>query len=112
MARQVDRPACPDAPAWLAGSLLARWAELAPVFWRMGTLTELETGILARFIVAENNYLQISNQLQRALASGDGEDTNRWLSAQDKVIKQIQTLGEALGLTAEKRKAMGWTLPI
>lgn len=111
MARQVDRPACPEAPAWLAGSLLARWAELAPVFWRMGTLSELEAGTLARYILAENNYLKVSDRLQTALTSGDAEETGKWLAAQDKLIKQILTLGETLGLTAEKRKAMGWTLP-
>lgn len=111
MARQVERPACPEAPAWLAGSLLARWAELAPVFWRMGTLSELEAPILARYIVAENNYLQASNQLQKAMSSADGEDAAKWIGVQDKLLKQILTLGETLGLTAEKRKAMGWTLP-
>ena len=110
MSRPAERPACPEAPAWLAGSLLARWTELAPVFWRMGTLSELEVNTLARYILAENNYLQVSNLLQSALATGDAEDANKWLSAQDRLIKQILTLGEALGLTAEKRKAMGWTL--
>ena len=107
----AKRAEAPEAPAWLAGSLRERWAELAPAFWRMGTLSELETGILARYIVAENNYLQVSNQLQSALARGDGEDAGKWLSAQDKLIRQIITLGEALGLTAEKRKTMGWSLP-
>lgn len=111
MANRIKPPAIPDAPAWLSGALLKRWDELAPIFTRMGTLSELEAGTLARYIVAENNYLQISNQLQRALANGDGEDAGRWLSAQDKVIRQILTLGETLGLTAEKRKAMGWFLP-
>ena len=111
MAKPITPPPVPSAPAYLAGSLLARWNELAPVFARMGTLTDLEVGILARYLIAENNYLQVSNQLQNALASGDGESANKWISAQDKLIKQILTLGEALGLTAEKRKAMGWTLP-
>lgn len=101
----------PAAPTWLAGSLRARWNELAPVLFRMGTLTELEAGILARMIVAENNYLQVSNLLQQALSAGDGENANKWLAAQDKLIKQIQTLGSDLGLSAEKRKAMGWKLP-
>ena len=108
MAKAIQIPAAPE---WLAGSLRARYAELAPVFTRMGTLTALETGILARYIVAENNYLQISNELQRALSAGDGEEAGRWLAAQEKINRQILTLGEALGLTAEKRKAMGWTLP-
>lgn len=101
----------PEAPEWLQGSLRQRWAELAPIFWRMGTLTDLEVNTLARYILAENNYLQASNLLQQALAKGDGEDAGRWLNAQDKLIRQILLLGEALGLTAEKRKAMGWTLP-
>ena len=111
MANRIKAAAIPDAPAWLSGVLLKRWDELAPVFTRMGTLTDLETGILARYIVAENNYLQASNRLQSAMAAGDGEEANRWLTVQDKLNKQILTLGEALGLTAEKRKAMGWTLP-
>ena len=111
MSKPVREIPVPAPPAWLAGSLRERWDELAPIFTRMGTLSELEAGTLARYIVAENNYLQISNQLQRALANGDGEDAGRWLSAQDKVIRQILTLGETLGLTAEKRKAMGWFLP-
>lgn len=101
----------PEAPGWLAGSLKGRWDELAPVFWKMGTLTELEAGILARYIVAENNYLQVSNLLQTSLSHRDGEGANKWLSAQDRLIRQMDTLGERLGLTAEKRKAMGWALP-
>lgn len=101
----------PEAPAYLAGSLRSRWDELAPTFYNMGTLSDLETGILARYIISENNYLQASNRLQSALSIGDAEDANKWISAQDKLIRQIQSLGEALGLTAEKRKAMGWTLP-
>ena len=111
MANRIKAPAIPEAPVWLTGSLLKRWDELAPVFTRMGTLSDLEVGILARYIVAENNYLQASNRLQSAMAAGDGEEANRWLTVQDKLNRQILTLGEALGLTAEKRKAMGWTLP-
>ena len=111
MSKSPNIPAIPAPPAWLAGSLRDRWEDLAPVFWRMGTLSDLEAGILARYIVAENNYLQASNLLQQAMARGDSEDANRWLSAQDKLIRQIDSLGQTLGLTAEKRKAMGWTLP-
>lgn len=111
MAKQNPQLPVPAAPAWLAGSLRQRWDELAPIFTRMGTLSELETGNLARYIVAENNYLQVSNNLQRALSSGDAEDVGKWLTAQEKLIRQIITLGETLGLTAEKRKAMGWTIP-
>lgn len=111
MAKTAKALPVPEVPGWLAGSLRDRWNELAPIFTRMGTLTDLEAGILARYIVAENNYLQASNKLQEAMASGDGEEASRWLTVQDKLIRQTLTLGETLGLTAEKRKAMGWTLP-
>lgn len=111
MAKAIRPPEVPEAPSYLAGALRDRWDELAPVFARMGTLSYLETSILAKYIVAENNYLQASNQLQKAMGAADGEDAAKWVGVQDKLLKQILTLGEALGLTAEKRKAMGWTLP-
>ena len=98
MSKPADSPA---PPIWIAGSLRQRWNELAPTFYRMGTLSELEAGILARYIVAENNYLQVSNLLQIALSSRDGEASNKWLSAQDRLIKQMETLGQSLGLTAD-----------
>ena len=101
----------PPPPIWLAGSLRSRWNELAPTFYQMGTLTDLEVGILASYIVAENNYLQVSNLLQQAINSGDGDAANKWLAAQDRLTKQTLTLGTALGLTAEKRKSMGWSIP-
>lgn len=111
MAKPIKTPPVPEAPSYLAGALRERWDELAPIFTRMGTLSYLEISILAKYIVAENNYLQASNQLQRAMSAADGEDAAKWIGVQDKLLKQILTLGETLGLTAEKRKAMGWTLP-
>lgn len=101
----------PEAPGWLQGTLRQRYAELAPVFYRMGTLSALEVNTLARYILAENNYLQVSTFLQNALSSGDAEEATKWLTAQDRLLKQISSLGEMLGLTAEKRKAAGWVLP-
>ena len=111
MAKPIKPVPVPDPPSYLAGALRERWNELAPIFTRMGTLSYLETSLLAKYIVAENNYLQATNQLQLAMASADGEDAAKWINVQDKLLKQILTLGEPLGITAEKRRVMGWTLP-
>ena len=73
----------------------------------MGPVTRMEL----RKISELHPYLQASNQLQRAMSAADGENAAKWIGVQDKLLKQILTLGETLGLTAEKRKAMGWTLP-
>ena len=56
-----------------------------------------------------NHITPFSNT--KAISAADGEDAAKWIGVQDKLLKQILTLGETLGLTAEKRKAMGWTLP-
>ena len=64
-------------------------------------------------LLSETGYDKdtLRSEAQALQAAGDGEEANRWLTVQDKLNKQILTLGETLGLTAEKRKAMGWTLP-
>lgn len=111
MGKPIEQPPVPGAPAWLAGSLRDRWAELAPVFYRMGTLSELEAGTLARYILAENNYLQVSNYVQGAITAADPEDAAKWLLAQDRLTKQILTLGDELGLTPKARRARGLTAP-
>lgn len=63
------------------------------------------------YILAENNYLQVSNYVQGAITSADPEDAAKWLLAQDRLTKQILTLGDELGLTPNARRARGLTAP-
>lgn len=102
------RTAC---PAYLDGSLRRRWELLAPKLEAMGTLDELNADLAAKYILAENEYLRISNLVQGAISRGDPEDSNKWLAAQDRLTKQILTLGEELGLTPKARKARGLIAP-
>lgn len=112
MAEHVTVPAC---PAYLAGSLAARWAKLAPPLAIMGCLDELNVDLLAKYILAENEYLKISEHVQRAINGDsenppDGEAAAKWLAAQDRLTKQILSLGDELGLTPKARKARGLIL--
>lgn len=102
------RTAC---PAYLDGTLRRRWELLAPKLEAMGTLDELNADLAAKYILAENEYLRISNLVQGAISRGDPEDSNKWLAAQDRLTKQILTLGEELGLTPKARKARGLIAP-
>ena len=102
------RTAC---PAYLDGTLRRRWELLAPKLEAMGTLDELNADLAAKYIQAENEYLRISNLVQGAISRGDPEDSNKWLAAQDRLTKQILTLGEELGLTPKARKARGLIAP-
>ena len=96
-----------ECPAYLDGALRARWDELAPRLQAMGTLDALNADLAAKYILAENEYLRVSALVQTAIGRGDPEDSNKWLAAQDRLTKQILTLGEELGLTPKARRARG-----
>ena len=98
-------------PVYLDGTLRARWEQLAPKLEAMGTLDELNADLAAKLILAENEYLRVSNLVQGAISRGDPEDSNKWLAAQDRLTKQILTLGDELGLTPKARKARGLIAP-
>ena len=107
----MKAPAPPACPVYLAGSLAARYAQLAPELVRLGTLDALNVDIAGKYILAENEYLRVSNLVQAAISRGDPEDSNKWLAAQDRLTKQILTLGDELGLTPKARKARGLIAP-
>ena len=98
-------------PAYLSGTLRERWEQLAPSLIAMGTLDGLNADLTAKYILAENEYLRVSNLVQAAITRGDPEDSNKWLAAQDRLTKQILTLGDELGLNPKARKARGLIAP-
>lgn len=108
MARKIDAPACPP---YLTGTLRERFDSLAPVLTEMGTLDRLNAELLAKYVLAENDWLRVSTHLQNAIKRGDGDDAAKWLLAQDRLTKQILTLGDELGLTPKARRARGLTAP-
>ena len=108
MANKMQPVGCPE---YLAGALRERWEQLAPELQAMGTLDELNADFAAKYILAENEYLRVSNLVQGAISRGDPDDSIKWLAAQDRLTKQILTLGEELGLTPKARKARGLIAP-
>jgi len=94
-------------PGYLVGTLRERWEQLAPELEAMGTLDALNADLAAKYILAENEYLRVSNLVQSAISAGDPEDSNKWLAAQDRLTKQILSLGDELGLTPKARRARG-----
>lgn len=94
-------------PAYLAGTLAARWNQLAPELQRLGTLDALSVDLLGKYILAENEYLRVSALVQEAIAKGDGDDAGKWIGVQDKLTKQILALGSELGITPRARRARG-----
>ena len=98
-------------PRYLDGTLRERWEALAPSLIAMGTLDGLNADLAAKYILAENEYLRVSNLVQSAISRGDPEDSNKWLAAQDRLTKQILSLGDELGLNPSTRRARGLIAP-
>ena len=94
-------------PVYLAGTLVARWNQLAPELQRLGTLDALNVDLCGKYILAENEYLRVSALVQDAIAKGDGDDATKWIGVQDKLTKQILVLGSELGITPTARRARG-----
>ena len=105
---KVSTPPCPD---YLTGALRERWDILAPQLAAMGTLDALCADLAAKYILAENEYLRVSLQVQTSINGGDAEGAGKWLAAQDRLTKQILTLGDELGLTPKARRARGLFAP-
>ena len=94
-------------PAYLAGTLARRWEQLAPELQRLGTLDALNADLLGKYILAENEYLRISDLVNSAIRDGDAEVGGKWIAAQDRLTKQILALGGELGITPKARRARG-----
>lgn len=105
----VNKTPAPPCPVYLAGTLRERWAQLAPDLAAFGSLDDLNADLLAKYILAENEYLQISNKVQTGLTSDypDAEEVGKWITAQAKLTKQILELGAELGITPRSRRARG-----
>lgn len=101
----------PPAPAYLDGALRERFDALAPDLVAMGTLTDLDVDALAKYVVSQNEYLRVSQLAMQAIARGDAADADRWVSIQDRLLKQCLTAGAEFGLTPNSRRARGLSPP-
>ena len=101
----------PEAPRYLTGGTRQRFDELASKCVAMGTLSHLDVDVLAKYVLAEDEYLVVTQKLQRALSDGDADSAGKWLSLQGSVAKQCLTLGAELGLTPASRRSRGLIVP-
>jgi P27 family predicted phage terminase small subunit len=83
--------------------LKAKFEQLAPVLIRMGVLTSLDADGLARYLIAESNYLRATNRLTSAMNTGNTVEADKWSAIQDRFFRQCRAAGSDLGLTVSGR---------
>ncbi|MEG1778234.1 MAG: phage terminase small subunit P27 family, partial [Angelakisella sp.] len=90
-------------PSYLPPMLAEKFRKLAPVLAAIGVLSELDGDALARYLIAENNYLRVTSRLTSEINRGNIADADKWSSMQDRFFKQCRAAGSDLGLTVSGR---------
>lgn len=98
-----------EAPRYLPASLKQKFMELAARLDDMGTFSALDADGLARYLLAEANYLRTTSRLTSALNVGNLAEADRLTAMQDRFFRQCRAAGADLGLTGPGRCRM--TLP-
>lgn len=101
----------PAPPDYLDATLRARFEQLAPELYALGTLTRFDVDALARYVVSEQEYLRVSRLAMQAISRGDAADADKWVSVQDRLLKQCLTAGAEFGLIPTSRRARGLIPP-
>lgn len=92
-----------EPPSYLPASLGAKFKLLAPILINMGVLTSVDRDCLARYLIAESNYLRATQRLTSAMNTGNTVEADKWSAIQDRFFKQCRAAGGDLGLTVSGR---------
>lgn len=90
-------------PKYLSGSLITQFNNMAPILEKMGVLSSVDADVLARYLLARQQYVSATNFLNAALKAGNVATADKWSAIQDRFFKQCRACGEDLGLSVSAR---------
>lgn len=90
-------------PEYLPAKLKREFEEIAAKLLAIGIMTELDEDCLARYLIAQSNYLNYTKLLAKAMRTEDMDAIIKAQRAQDMAFKQCQSAANALGLTISSR---------
>lgn len=90
-------------PDYLPAKLKKEFDEIAAKLLAIGIMTELDEDCLARYLIAQSNYLNYTKLLAKAMRTEDMDAIIKAQRAQDMAFKQCQSAANALGLTISSR---------
>ena len=91
------------APSYITGTLLKEFNRLAPVLVKMGTLSSVDGDVLARYLIARQQYVHATNEVTKALTNGTLGTVEKWSVLQDRFFKQCRASAAELGLSVSSR---------
>lgn len=90
-------------PEYLPAKLKKEFEEIAEKLLAIGIMTELDEDCLARYLIAQSNYLNYTKLLAKAMRAENMDDIIKAQRAQDVAFRQCQAAANALGLTISSR---------
>ena len=90
-------------PDYLPAKLRKDFEEISKKLLAIGIMTELDEDCLARYLIAQGNYLNYTKLLAKAMRSEDMDEIIKAQRAQDIAFRQCQSAANALGLTISSR---------
>ena len=90
-------------PDYLPAKLKTEFEEIAAKLVAIGIMTELDEDCLARYLIAQSNYLNYTRLLAKAMRSEDMDAIIKAQRAQDMAFRQCQNAASSLGLTISSR---------
>ena len=88
-------------PSYLKDELIPHFNYIADQLIEIGIMTNLDCEVLARYVILENQFQQISTKLMNL--DIDDEDYYKFCTLQDKIFKQVRQVGNDLGLSISSR---------
>ena len=88
-------------PAYLSKELIPNFEYIANQLADIGIMTNLDCEVLARYVMLENQFQQISTKLLQL--NIDDEEYYKFCNLQEKIFKQVRQVGNDLGLSISSR---------
>jgi len=93
-------------PKWLPGALKAEYKRVARQLMEVGLYTDLDEGVLARYIIAQHEHLQAVAQVQAGFSNGDPAAVAFWGRVEERYFNQCRSCAREMGLTISARCAL------
>lgn len=90
-------------PKWLPEELKKDFRAVGKRLIAAGLYTELDADTLARYLIAQNEYMMATRHVDKAYQERDPEEVEDWSRIQDRHFKQARNCANDLGLTVTSR---------
>lgn len=99
----VSAPKTAIPPKWMPDTLKKEFRALGKLLIAAGLYTKLDADTLARYLVAQHQWIIATAEAEKALAQRDQEQADAWGRVQERYFKQARNCANDMGLTVTSR---------